>query len=452
VTGDETTVIDLGPVEPSWSDDAVWLAGPRWRYPRHIVRRLLLSAVAALTLATVGAAAPVHRVLVPTLAVRLDEALVNLAVDAETLYVLSGQPPRAELAAYRLADGAMLWRVPVGLPGFPGLGLVDVGGVLVVIGATGVPGDAGYSASSIGFDEANGAAVWRREGGIVVGPTAAGALLVIRDRPQATQRRGHSVDIQAVRASSGEPVWTVRLASQEVYPRLATDWLGTRGSTRLATLDGDGVLRTHDLATGRTLAERRFGEPGAYPDIVIANGAVLVRSVTAPVFRAYGVDDLMPRWSADVLSESAVAPCGEFVCLPTAGGLHAVDPATGALAWVRADLFTAGELGPPWPGATLLGWSSDRVTSELVDGRTGRTIVDLGRWAPFGAPDGRAYLMISQPSGPGAGVAWLGRFRPRLETIEPLAAVPGVDSCLNGGDYLVCHSGVDRVQAWRVRD
>jgi hypothetical protein len=456
VAGVQPAIIDLGVLDRADADradrDAAWPGLPEARRPWRFLRRLLIAATVGITLAAVTGAAPISRGLIPTLTAPLG-GNGEMAVGGDAVYALTWHPNSTELIAYRLADGARRWAVPTGATRLEGnVGVLMFGDVVVVTdwGSTSGPGEPG--AWSTGFDAHDGARLWRRDG-VVNGTAAGGRLVMTREFPLPLGAGGWGMDIDLVEPRTARPIWSLRL-DQDGYRQYSFDWISTPGQelTRLVTLTGSGKLRSYDLATGKMIAERPMPTLDTLSQLNPVNGAVLLSEDSDPtLLTAYGVDDLAWRWNARVLRDwmTGVA-CGSFICLPTDAGLRAVDPITGENAWVRPDLVIANDLGSPWPRATGTALRQDQATSDLIDVRTGRTIVSLGRWTPVEQGRGAAYLMTMPQPPPENRSVWLGRYLPELRAVERLAVLPEVMYCQHPGDYVVCATFRYEVRAWRL--
>ncbi|HEY2949974.1 MAG TPA: hypothetical protein VGJ53_16505 [Micromonosporaceae bacterium] len=457
MAGVQPTIIDLGVLDRAdaarAADEAAWLGRAESRRPWRFLRRLLIGVTLGITLAAVTAAAPISRGLIPTLATPLG-GNGEMVVGDHAVYALTWHPNRTELVAYRLADGSRQWAVPTGATRLEGnVGVLVFGDVVVVTewGSTSGPGEPG--AWSTAFDAHDGARLWRRDG-VVNGTAAGGRLVMTHEFPRPLGARGWGMDIELVEPRTARQIWSLQL-DQDGYRQYSIDWISRPGQehTRLVTLTGSGRLRSYDLATGKMIAERPMPTLDTLSQLNPTNGVVLLSQDSDPTLvMAYGVDDLAWRWDARVLRDwmTGVA-CGPFICLPTDAGLRAVDPVTGENAWVRPDLLIANDLGPPWPRATGTALRQDRETTDLIDVRTGRTIVSLGRWTPLRQGRGTAYLMSEPQPPPENRSVWLGRYRPEFGAVERLGVLPEVMYCENSGDYVVCHTFRHEVRAWRLR-
>jgi hypothetical protein len=446
-------VIDLGVLEPAAPDrDEPWLGRPGARRSTwEFWRRLLVVATAAVTVATATAAAPVPRGAVPTLIVAVSEVAESI-VDRDALHVLTSRPGRAQLTSYRLSDGTVRWNAPIDAPEDGSFSLVARGGVLVVNVWHGTerPGESIGRATA--YDPRTGAAMWRLDG-LVIGPALGGRLLLSREFPIPPAASGWTYEYAAIDPRSPTPVWSLRLAGDEAR-QVALDWPGPSvvGSARLVTMSDAGLLRSYNLATGSMLAERQLREWQRETQVDVVGDIVLLTALRDAVVRvsAYGVDDLMPRWEAAGRGGWRAAGCRPWVCVPTNGGVRAVDPVTGAQAWERAGLLFVDEAGPPWPSGSLFAERMDGTGIELVDAVTGRTVADLGAWSTIEQPDGPPLVIRSPARSPGTRGAWLGQFRPGLGVVEIVAALPDVRFCMSSGDYLVCRTMLE-LRVWAIR-
>lgn len=454
---DPRGTIDLGelPAGEPREIDAPWPVTQRLRHWHgHRPGRLVaVAAAAALLLTTASAAAsPPQPPLTRLFSVQAEE----FALDRQNLYTLHGDGPGTTVAAHRLADGARQWEVS--LPGSSTVrSLFATGGALVVMATAG-------ELSTIVLDPDSGGQIWTGQG-LLSGSTD--ELLVFRRdliTRDADPAEGVTRQFTVVDRATGRD-WNRSVTGGD---------FSVAGSSRLVTLDPVGHLTTRDLRTDQLLASAPERVPGG-GQLQVAGSLALVtysvrgeRSVTA-----YDVDSLTRRWTVDVDPRGIgllATTCEGLVCLHGQHRVLAIDPASGEPAW-SPDWLAAGS-GDGWftvldldipqlDGYLVLIHSpdgGDDQASWLVDATTGEPVLDLHGWQLAGdaGPAGR----VPATWRPGdRGPTWIGRLRPDLSGIDPLAAVPGPapPPCQLRTPYVVCVDplpdgpGPLEVAVWRAR-
>jgi outer membrane protein assembly factor BamB len=440
----QLALIDLGLIGQEQAAEPVSREG--WRAAH---RAWLAVVTAALLLCTVAAAGTPPR---PELSeVRVPAGLGHDArVIGERLYVVTRDPsaPNATartVSAYRLPDGAALWRAPLPL----------LGGSRWMVAATGallIASETDEGPVTVALDDATGLLLWRREA-LPLGAAGDGALALLR-RPaagQTWQDLGVQV-IEAVQARTGRGAWSYPL------PEAGQVALAEGGGRLTRTVTGvpSGRVDVRDLATGRLIASRQVLPPPTPGRVSrfqtwlqVAGDLVLVGEPGEPT-SAYELDTLRPRWTSDLdLSTVFVsATCGPVLCaFGRGGGVRALDVSTGRLRWSSQRLTYARSYAHVLVALAERPDRSEPPVLEVVDARTGYPMRDLGPWrltAGTGAPP----LAIRHDAA--SMRAWVGTLDPDVRAVRPLGVLPDiVDGCEAGSGWVMCRHLDASIGLWR---
>ena len=391
----QSATIDLGVIGPaSREDDAPHLAASRRHWSTGRVRLWWPAALLSATLVLLAGAAatPAPSWATDHLAV---PAGSRFALDATTLYAID--PPAAgaarSLSAYRLADGALRWRIewPAAAPPmvWPDL-------LLMVH-----PRSGAREGSVTALDPRTGRARWTRTGSVV---GRAGDNLVLR-----VDDRLHSYDVRA----------GTRVASLPAAGRLPRQVVGD-----LLLLWGAGaVVHAYDLAT----LTRRWstGVTGQWRGGVVACGRLLCLSRGDKVLALDPATGRPVWWTG-------------WLALPEGG---------------RVDLVAG---GPAWGERLVLQASQPTGgRSWLVDANDGAPVVELRHWRPVRLPS-HAAATAGQPEALLTRylnrVTWFAQVRAEPPGIAVLGAIKGgpQHDCRRAEAYLACYSR-QMVRVWRLR-
>lgn len=391
----QPVTIDLGVIGPaSDQDDAPHLASSRRHWSTGRTRLWWPAALLSAALVLVaGAAAPARSWATDHLAV---PAGSRFALDATTLYVID--PPVAgavrTLSAYRLADGAVRWRIdwPAAAPPmvWPDL-LLRV-----------TPRSGAREGSVTALDPRTGRPRWTRTGSVV---GRAGDNLVLR-----AGDRLHSYDVRAGERVASLPAGAGS-APRQVVGDLLLLW--GRGS----------VMHAYDLAT----LTRRWstGVTGQWRGGVVACGRLLCLSRGDKVLALDPATGRPAWWTG-------------WLAVPEGG---------------RVDLVAG---GPQWGERVVLHASQPTGgRSWLVDAHNGAPVVELRNWRPVRLPP-HAASPAAQPAALLTRylnrVTWFAQVRAEPPGITVLGAVKGGPQrdCRRAEAYLACYSR-QMVRVWRLR-
>ncbi|MCZ7438983.1 PQQ-binding-like beta-propeller repeat protein [Micromonospora sp. WMMC241] len=406
------TVIDLGELR----DDAP-APGPSARPPRAVGRPFRGAVVLLVALVTLAAAAPSARP-APRRIPGGTGATAFLSGDRVYVALRATQRPGWDVVAYR--EGRERWRA--GMPGTGDVvGLWQQGGRVLAVGT-----GEGEGWETVAFDAGTGALRWRQSG--LAFP--AGDALLLRPvggpRPQPVRR---------LAVADGRTLWTAPAPDgQDVQFSY-----GPSGVERILLVPNAGRTVVLDAVTGARLAVRNLHPeelPG--PRTMQGTGGLFLETVqtsdAGATVNAYELDTLRLRWTVELPLVDHLEQCGGLLCAARQnGGIHALDPATGALRWtaerwqsvLRAD---AGRLLVATGGTT-----GDHLA--VLDGADGRLVADLGDWAVLPQDELTGRILLTRPLGGGRQLL----AEPDLSGGPPVVrdVLTGTD-CRAGTTLLVC--------------
>ncbi|WBB70251.1 PQQ-binding-like beta-propeller repeat protein [Micromonospora sp. WMMD812] len=431
------TLIDLGDLR---EDPAPSVASRR---PPPLGRPLRTLLVLLLALATLSAAAPPPgRMWAVVPAAPVAEALFAGDLLLVSQLVPGSADGSRDLVAYPLPDRATtaaqrpepLWQVR--LPAAGEIWRVQAGkGVLVLSGSVGLDG----TPETTVLDAETGRVRWRLPGFSQLDATG---RLLLENMVGATK-------VSSVDLASGRVLWSI---PSPPTPRMQ---VRVRDGVidRIVAIGPDGLAEVRDAATGTVLRRADLGLDAKVSEErrhqVVADLLLVVDGSRSRV-RAYDLDRLESRWEADLPLMSYLVTCGALLCAQgPAGGIRAVDPATGAARWSAP---------PAWDG--ILGARGDRLlvmggrvagnAFAVLDAGTGRVVAELGEWQPLPSTD---------PDGPPVGLrrAADGRLvvvefdvvAGRVRVLDVVTDTAG--HCQVGADAVVCRRLDGSFGVWRWR-
>ncbi|MEU8181066.1 PQQ-binding-like beta-propeller repeat protein [Micromonospora sp. NPDC049044] len=426
------SVIDLGELRHGPA-----LEPPRApRPPRANGRPLRCALVLLLVLATLVSAAPppAGRAVVTVPAQEGADVLIDDDL-ALVINPVTVQTPQWRLAAFRVSDGDPLWDAP--LPGQPRYwGLRPRSGMLL---ATGYEiGADGRDTITVALDRATGAYRWQQPGSSV--ELADGNLLLQsggEDQP---------LSLRAVDPCCGTVRWQLTTPTAGVTAQSAAERVD-----RVVLSDVKGPVEVRDARTGAVLVRADLRPPDGAPlgYVQVAGDLLLTVGGQPNAITAYGLDRLDRRWSTPVDEIDLVQDCGPVVCLRTrSAGLWAVDTATGEVRW-RSDRWTWAWL---YDGQLLAIPASSEGLGRyfVVDVRTGRERVDLGRWELFQIDTNGRLLGVRPRPGGGMLVGELDVRAGRTRIVDVLPEATG--HCQPISDHLVCGQPDGSYRSWQLHD
>ncbi|MBW4705596.1 PQQ-like beta-propeller repeat protein [Micromonospora sp. RL09-050-HVF-A] len=421
------TVIDLGELRDAGSP-------PPGPVPRPVGRPLRLAVVLVFALLALAAATPVAKR--ATFVVPAPLGAVALLHDGDVFLLEPGDASIASgrLSAWRIPDSPRArpvrrWQVPV--PVVSGSAELRWHADLVLVtGSSGRP-DGAYRTFAHARD--TGRVRWQRSGeGLAAGPD-----LLFEDGGDGPPTV-HSVD-----PVTGKDRWSASMLSAVTLYRNRAD-----GVDRIVTVRPDGPAEVWDARRGVRLhtAPLVASPSGTYG---VVGDLLLVVEPNADRLTGYDVDGLTRRWDVPWRVPSFFVPCGSLICAQgEAGGVRALDPATGRTVW-RDNRW---ELAGAERGGRMLASSLGRgVWHPLVvlDVASGQVAAELDVWnlAPSDTSDGPVFG-VRPAGGDRMLVAELDVAAARVHARDVLPAVSG--DCRADAQLLLCRLMDGRYGVWRV--
>ncbi|WP_432904927.1 PQQ-binding-like beta-propeller repeat protein [Micromonospora matsumotoense] len=425
------TVIDLGELRDAEPEPP----GPA---PRAVGRPLRLAAVLAFTLLVLTAAAPVEHRAAFVLPASLGTSV--LLHDGEVfLHAPTGDPTApGRLSAWTIptsprARPVRRWQVSVPVTSGSGT-LRRHGDLLLVTGTAGGP-DGAYR--TFAYDRETGRLRWQRTGG---GESAGVDVLFSELGPEGPMTV-HSVD-----PSTGRTRWSASMSPAATLYRTAAD-----GVDRIVTVKPPGPVEVWDARRGVRLHRAQLDHEGTPSNTGFEIVGDLLLAVQANTGRltGYGLDGLDRRWEVPLTTPVFFTPCGSLLCaLGEAGGVRALDPATGRTVWQDARWGFDSEVYGGRVAASSLGGGGWHPL-VVLDVASGRQVADLGIWK---------LVRPTTPAGPGLGMRPAGEGRmvvadldvaaARVRVLDVLPAVSG--DCQTDAELLLCRLVDGTFGVWRL--
>ena len=455
-------VIDLGELTNAGSPRPGRPARRPWR--RYPVPRPLLALGLVLALLAGGAAGPGRS---------SPELLAQVAADRDASVTLrDGQLVVAaggRITAYQAATGRVQWRadlagVPQSVQFTGGFGCFPLRAGRVLLCAT--YGSADGTDLLAGFDRDTGVPLWRTAGDAGYFEVGRSGTLLSFVLPES----GHEPGVRSVDGRTGAVRWALRgnfvLSDPDVLdrdrPRLVRADPGG-AVTVFDALSGTPVVTAQvpvggtpavDPVTGQLVTEVSGSGPaapvpgdvpGLATRVQVSGDLLLVLpdpgAAAGYQLTAYDLETLTRRWGRSVDDgQGGVFDCGALLCWSAAGGLSALDPATGRTVWQRP-AGTAQILSADQNRMLLF---QDESSWYVLDSATGRVLYDPGRWTPEYNGDGGVTLVSRYD--PLTRRTWFGWLNWHRLRVEVLIEQPGSvrQHCLLDGDLLACTDEVHR--------
>jgi hypothetical protein len=402
--------------------------------PRSARTVAFLVLIVVLALLGGGQAAPPSRI--AAIATVPAHDVTALLLTPATVYVAE---EGGMLTAYALPGGRARWRVRLGDAARTVRSVADAGVLLVA------------TSGLLALDPATGSVLWSQPRATVVDVPPGGRVLI--EQP---------AELRWVDLRTGAVTWSRPVpASADVAASHDPD---RPGSGALLVTDADGAAQLLAEDTGTILASGQVGSlvgnlvltpgpPGGAPapvgertPVSLLGGEFLVqhrRNTGTGWLTAFDLDTLTERWSLTGDLLGTPFRCGRALCLGAAGGIRAVDPATGAVRWSTSY----------WQYASPL--SEDRLLAYgrhgfgVLDAGTGRMRGEIGAAWTRVLPNGTRPPLLGRLD---ADRYWLAVLRPEPVAAAPLGYLTGVDgpSCKVSGALLACPTTRGRLGVWRV--
>ncbi|WP_420118729.1 PQQ-binding-like beta-propeller repeat protein [Micromonospora sp.] len=425
------TVIDLGELR----DDP--LPTPSGPAPRAVGRPLRLAVVLAFTLLASTAAAPVAQRVAAVVPAPL--GTVALLYDGEVFLLEPSGTAAAPgwLSAWTVPTSAgarpvRRWRMPV--PVVSGSAQLRRHADLLLL--TGSSGRLDGEYRTFAHDRDTGRVRWQRTGS----GRSAGPDLLFEDGADGR------MTINSVDPSTGRDRWSIPVPSGMVLFSPAAD-----GVDRIVTVRPDGPAEVWDARRGVRLHTAPLDHEGTPSNtgFDVVGDLLLAFAGNSGRLTGFGLDGLDRRWEVPLTTPVFFVACGPLLCAQgEAGGVRALDPATGRTVWrdnrwrlsgtERGGRMLASALGRGiWHPMVVLDVASGRVAAEL----------DVWHLAASNSPDGPVIGL--RPAGEGRMlVAELDVAAARARVRDVLPAVSG--DCQSDAQLLLCRLTDGRFGVWRV--
>lgn len=433
-------VIDLD-AEPPRASERSGAAGSH--------RSLIALLLAALLLAALTADGPAPRALREVLTAG-GSAAAAFELGRDTLYTahygINNPNSESAVRRYDLTAGREVWAAAL-TQGVQNLVVSDAAGVLMARSG---------SDPRISFlDAATGKVLWTHE------EVNSAAIMIAGAGVLFTADRADGTVLRLADPRTGRTIWE-RPAGFRVYfgPTVPSD--GEPGRVVLAGADGTVLIL--DYATGRELSRGDLGgplHPAQFPDIegtvigTVGDNRMVVRRKAAgeASMTAFSLVPFARLWQRTSGPTGLAEDCGDVWCVssavpgisalgdPSAVGVSAIDPGSGAPLWTNRELSFAFRFDEH---TVLAGDDQEMPEVTLRDPRTGRLTQRLG-------PVIRAGDLLLRPDTGAPGWTWVeildqaGRVRP-VGVVEVGAAY----GCEQRDRYLACPTLNGPTKVWRI--
>lgn len=452
---------------------------------RRFDRRIWLLLLALVPVLAVGGSARVEQVFREVTSVPASGAQV-FATGPDRVDVLeSSGTDTSTLASYPVDGGPRRWSGRVPGP-VNELLLQETAGVLLALD---VPASAADepAASVAALDTASGRLLWSRTGAhlVDVQPQRRRAVLYTGAAP--------ATEVFAIDLRTGQQSWVLHVghphAAWAVVGGQQAIQAGVRMGTGVAQPGGtdpqparpgrlialvDDTLTLIDEESGAVLATRAAGIPSddARRDerpprlyLIGRQGILGYEDHNQTVYSAYDLTGLARRWHTTMPTEiSVLTACGGTLCAGTGllltcypvrcsaidSFLFGLDPGTAATRWISARWSRTGATldGP----ASVLAFNREppglTASGAVIDPITGRTLLELGRWAPVAAAPGTPTTLLTLPSD--SYHSWLAVLGARPARLIPIGRLPVAgEACQSTTTTLTCPTLDGRLTVWR---
>ncbi|MFG2037001.1 PQQ-binding-like beta-propeller repeat protein [Dactylosporangium sp. NPDC048998] len=381
----------------------------------------------------------------------LTDRVFDVSVTGGRLYVTRAEDGGAHRVEARTFGGRLLWDAPLE----PNQAFSFATEGVVVL--TNRYGPQAFARSRVVVRDARtGAELWRRDAAEDWGP--AGRRILLEDVTGGAGRAGGGepqaeTRLVAVDERTGAAAWTVTApvgAQVELRGGAAADPARPESLTQLGP---DGVLQTHDLATGAVVRRERLDRSGpVYSYTTDAAQVVVATAGAQATVGAYERGTGRLLWQRDVGFYSPLFACAPGRWCGVGGdGVRAYDAGTGRQVWRIPEYNRVFGLGGD--NVVLGGLGTSAAASHepvvlAVDGRTGvvrhRLVGWYGAWGP-GRP-----AVVTRPE-PGRRTGLVGVYDPRSGGVAVLGRAPATvgPTCDAGAGVIACvASGTLTVWRW----
>jgi hypothetical protein len=346
----------------------------------------------------------------------------------------------AELAAYRLADAALLWNKPFAVT--TSMLFADERSV-VLAAATG-------QQTVVGLDPATGETRWERSG-YDAGPSTDKVVVVERSSPPADPQ-GDDADagrqLVGLDPATGNEVWSFTTLPDANHAYLGgPDDPDATGAHLLVELTHQGALRLYDLDTGALRSSVQLSEGAQIAGFDLVGGLLLAVQGKASALTAYNLASGALIWQRVAIHDGFLHDCGAILCLARDTSISGVDWTSGRQLW-QLDGYVAVQQLDRFHLLATMTHEYDR-NAAVVDAISGRITGYLPDWIVL-TPTASAEVVVWRPSPDGG--ALIGLLNRRTEHITVFGHTNDWyvgPQCFVSGDFLACRSAT-RLTVWPI--
>src|SRR5690348_535902 len=338
----------------------------------------------------------------------------------------------AQLEAYRLADGSLLWSKP--FPVTTSLLFADQRSV-VLAGAL-------SQRSVVGLDPATGDVRWQRSG---YDPGQSTDKVVVVEQP-GDPPKGDDGDpgrrLFGLDPATGGVLWTFSTEAEANHA-----YLGDPDNNLMVELTHAGALRLYDLDTGDVRSDVQLSEGAQIAGFDLVGRLLLAVQGRAGRLTAYNLDSGALVWEHAAVHDGFLHDCGAILCLARDTSIAGVDWLTGRQLW-QLDGYVAFQ---QLDRAHLLATTTHEYdrNAAVVDAVSGRIIGHLPDWIVL-APTADANVVVWRPgANGGALIGLLDRTTAHITVFGHTDDWYVGPQCFISGDYLACRSAT-RLSVWPI--
>lgn len=344
----------------------------------------------------------------------------------------------AELEAYRLTDGSLLWSRAFGVATSM---LFADGRSVVLSGALG-------QGSVVGLDPATGEVRWKRSGYDPGQSTDKVVVVEVADEPPAGADDDPSRRLVGLDPVSGDQIWSFTTEAEANHAYLGgPDDPDTTDDNLLVELTHAGALRLFDLDTGDLRSSVQLSEGAQIAGFDLVGRLLLAVQGRASRLTAYNLDNGRLIWERAAVHDGFLHDCGAILCLARDASIAGVDWSTGRQLWQLDGYVAVQQLDR----AHLLATTSHEYdrNAAVVDAVSGRIIGHLPDWIVLApTPDAKVVVWRPSPNG-GALIGLLDRVTAHITVFGHTDDWYVGPQCFISGDYLACRSAT-RLSVWPI--
>jgi hypothetical protein len=418
------TVIELDVSQP-------WQPPERHRPLRPVARWVAVALVGVLALGVLVTAQRPGS-LAPRLVVEGTGVQWALASAADIFVLHQPNQGVAELEAYRLTDGRLLWSRAFGVTTSM---LFADGRSVVLSGALGQD-------SVVGLDPGTGEVRWKRSGYDPGQSTDKVVVVEVADPALTGDEEDPSRRLVGLDPATGEQLWSFATDAEANHA-----YLGAPDNNLLVELTHGGALRLFDLDTGDLRSSVQLSEGAQIAGFDLVGRLLLAVQGRAGRLTAYDLADGQLIWERAEVHDGFLHDCGAILCLARDASIAGVDWSTGRQLW-QLDGYVAFQ---QLDRAHLLATTTHEYdrNAAVVDAVSGRIIGHLPDWIVL-APTADANVIVWRPGvNGGALIGLLDRTTAHITVFGHTDDWYVGPQCFLSGDYLACRSAT-RLSVWPI--